>query len=251
MKLLSRYLKLFLCIFAFGFLMTPAYAIYYDFNKSLTFNNIDCMGNIKLMIHQMKNHKDDVVVAPKSIKVKVRHHTLLIREIYPAPHRQQEVVKVRLNKLNKLSTYGRSSVVGRIHTSHLKIHAENRSKIKLHGLIALRELVTDGKANVNIKELNSQKLAIIARGNSKVHLSGRVIHMVARLRQYAILNSQDLKAKTVMVQTKGFSTAMVFPTKSLRAFASDHSNIYYYKKPKNLTRNTKGSGNVLQMAWKN
>lgn len=251
MRILSRYFKLSLILAAFGFFIAPAYAIYYDFAKGLTFDTIDCMGNIKLIIHQVHGRKDNVVVAPKSIRVKVRQHALLIRELYPTPNREPAVVKVRLNQLNKLSTYGLTSVVGRVNSEHLNIRAENHSAIHLNGLIALRELVTDGRAKVNITDLNSQKLAVVARGDSKVHLSGRAINMVARLRQYAKLNAQELKVKKVLVQAKGFSRAMVFPVDSLRAFATHRSNIYYLKKPKHISRNTSGSGNILQIAWKN
>ncbi len=72
--------------------------------------------------------------------------------------------------------------------------------------------------------------------------------LYARLAGNAILGAQYLRANHIQVQTQNNASAYVMPLNTLRAFASGRANIYYYSHPKNLTRDTKQSGNVLQMA---
>ena len=70
-----------------------------------------------------------------------------------------------------------------------------------------------------------------------------------RLRDESQFRDNILRIDQIFIQTKDFSSAKLLVNDSLRAFAYDHSNIYYYKKPAELTEFTAGSGNILQLGW--
>ena len=55
------------------------------------------------------------------------------------------------------------------------------------------------------------------------------------------------RAQHILIQTKNFATAKLLPIQSLRAFATDFSNVYFYKMPDYISRYTRRSGNVLQL----
>jgi hypothetical protein len=73
--------------------------------------------------------------------------------------------------------------------------------------------------------------------------------MVVRLMRNAQFDARYLRVQKASVFTTDKARADILVLDVLGAFAIDDSNIFYHKRPQNLTVVTKGSGNVLYSGW--
>lgn len=217
-----------------------------------TFSAINATGRINVMIigTHSKNPSDTVVENknPQWVTAKVRNHVLYLHALSAAsPSLKAPTVKVRMYRLNKLEAYGRASITAKnVQSDGLYLHADTTRNITLSGKLAVNQIRNYGPSHINLrwvkgKEINIQSYA------GRITLAGRADQVRVKLRNHAILDAQYLRTKHVVVQTKDFSVAKVLPIDSLRAFATDHSNVYFYKTPQHISRYTSRSGNILQM----
>lgn len=159
-------------------------------------------------------------------------------------------VRVATQNLNDLVLSDGTAITAQnVYGRDMVINVGDQSHVVLNGYINISKIIAGSDSYVNIHWVNSTNLAIVAHDHSEIYLAGVANRMVARLRDNAHLDAKYLRAKEAWVKTKDSAIADVLATNSLSAFASDNSNIYYYKNPTNLVEYSQLSGNVLQMDY--
>ena len=218
-----------------------------------SFSAINVLGPIHLKLRSTRSSKPSAtrILSRNSHRVSasVKHHTLFLRmRDTHLPNLKPTTVKIRIYRLQKLNVYGDASVIGtNINSDGLVIKANTTGRIALSGHIKLDKLENFGPGQIKLRRITGARILIKCKADGHVTLTGSAEEMVAEVTNHAILDTQYLKTNHVMIKTNDFTLAKVFPINSLRAFATDFSNIYYYKPPKHLTRDASQSGNILQM----
>lgn len=220
-----------------------------------SFNQIDAAGDVNVIIHGAQHSGIAVISNAKApVKAQVVHHTLYINAPWipgPGGLKQRSTVVANVPNLTSLVVNGPANVGGaNIHSRGLTISSYGSGKIKLIGEMKVNQINQAGNNRIYLRWVNSTTLSINSKNAGFIYLGGVANVIYARLYDHAILNAQYLRTHIVQVQTKNHAAAFVYPVTTLRAFATNDANIYYYKYPQNLTRDTSQSGNVLQMAWR-
>ncbi|MCH9770772.1 MAG: DUF2807 domain-containing protein [Gammaproteobacteria bacterium] len=157
-------------------------------------------------------------------------------------------VKVNLNSstLHKIISYGNSSINAKNFTAkQLSIYSYGNSQVTLNGRVQLNRGVAKNNGRITVSWVNSNKLTVRASDDAKIKLSGVAKRVYAKLGGQSQLQARYLRANKMNVRTTNNASAKINPQHALYAFASGKSNVYYYHRPKHLTRYTKGHGNVL------
>lgn len=180
--------------------------------------------------------------------------TLILKEIQGKAKADHAIpLTLHLAQLRYLNVQGSVRLRGR-HLQRsgpgLTLVANSLDQVQLIGVVPLTRLVAQGSGLVSVRWVSSPRLNITGQAWSHIKLAGRVGKLRAQLNGHSHLEAQNLRATDIWALTQDSAIARVFPTHSLRAFAENKSNIYYYKKPVALTRVVKQSGNVLQLDWK-
>lgn len=225
--------------------------------KVSPFDAINAQGYFNVVVVRSKkpSKKPKVTISgypSEPIKVHVSHHTLYLKSPWhPIPgFNRPEVVTVYTNQLKGLTVAGPTSVRAMdLRSNGLDVKSSGTGNILLRGDIKLNQIQQRGHNQISIRWVNSSTIHINSKGSGSIRLAGVAKALFARLRNNATLHTQYLRTHYVQVQTKNEASAYVCPIETLRAFAFDDSNIYYYKYPKNITRQSIQSGNILQMAW--
>ncbi len=224
--------------------------------KLPTFSSVHIRGFINVMIQGKKAQgtSDTVIESynPQWVNAKVSHHTLYLRVLHAAlPSRIAPTVTLHLHRLKQLEVYGRASVIGRnIKSDGLYLRSNTTRNITLQGNLVLKHVINKGLGHIKLRWVRGRSARVQGLAGS-IQLAGSVDQLRVKLRHHAVLDAQYLRANHIFIQTKQFSSAKVLPVQSLRAFATDFSNIYYYKEPKVISRYTDHSGNVLQAGRRN
>jgi hypothetical protein len=219
------------------------------------FNQVDVDGYVNVIIRQAQQSSVTVTGAAfNPLQTHISHHTLYIETSWrssPNPSGKRPLVMVNMPTLNKLVVNGQANVAGtNLHSDGLNVEAHGSGKIKLIGMINLKSITQTGHNRIYLRWINSNTLSVNSSDEGFIYLGGVAKTIYARLYDHAILNAQYLRTSIVQVQTKNYSSAFVYPVTTLRAFANNNGNIYYYAYPRNMTRYAAQSGNVLQMAWR-
>lgn len=222
---------------------------------SLSFSSINANGNMALRIKQVPLQEADTIGinnnGPQWVQAKVKHGVLYLTEKASQKKEPKAIVTIDTHRLFTLTLAGNASATSKnLHVKHLVINVNDNSDIKLAGMIGIDAINQHGNSRVNVRWVDSKQLTIDSDGNGKITLAGVVNTMHARLNDHARLNAQYLRAQHVLVKTQDNATAKVLSRKSLRAFASNQSDIYYYKTPAHITRVSTQSGNILQLDWR-
>lgn len=220
--------------------------------RKSAFNGLNSSGHVIIYIRPAKRVNTFYMTRKnkKRINTKVRNRVLYVKG--PIGTRKPAIITVRAKNLRRIETYESSSVRGKkIRANNLTVITHDNSKVNLSGMINLKYVTALNSSHINLRWVNSKKVKLYSIGNSKIRLSGRVKTLHARLFGNSKLNAKFLRANHVWVQTNNHASAKLLPIISIRAFAADDSNIYYYKYPKYITRHTTQSGNVLQLGWHN
>lgn len=164
---------------------------------------------------------------------------------------QMTSAKVNIGELNHLIVDGQAAVSSsHINSTSLSIDANSSGSIALMGMVNLDRILSSGSGDIHIQWVNSSRLRIDGSSKSKFTLAGVASTVELRLKDESLFEGQYLRIDDVFVQTRDYATAKLLVNNSLRGFAYDHSNIYYYKRPSEITEYTSGSGNILQLQWK-
>lgn len=220
--------------------------------KLPAFSAIHATGRMNLIITGTKsNNPSDTVVEnknPQWVEAKVQGHVLYLRALNAAePSRTPPIIKVHLYQLDKLDVYGRVTITGTdIKSDGLYMRADNTRDITLNGKLVVDQIRNYGPGHITLKWVSGNAISVQSYAG-EISLAGKAKQLRVKLRNHAVLDAQYLRTQHVLAQTKDFSVAKVLPIDSLRAFATDFSNIYFYKTPQHLSRYTNRSGNVLQM----
>ncbi len=211
------------------------------------FDGIYARGNLQIkLISQAKQH----ILASKhsGLKEKVKNRILYLS----APHsiNQHAASPIRLTigmpDIKSLNISDNIHVTGAHITSHhLVLIAADNSSVNLSGMLNVRSITESGTSKINLQWINSPKLQVLCYDNAQIKLAGVTNILKARLFDFSLLKGRYLRANHIHIQTSGNAGANISALDSLRAFAYDWSNIYYYTQPQSLTRFTHHSGNVL------
>jgi hypothetical protein len=217
------------------------------------FTAISVRGPIKLTLEQASENQQNFfqLMGEQSnpISVSVRNGTLYIQ----APSSEGAKIttaRAGVVRLNQLMVDDGASVISKSLTSDsLSIDANTSGSIELLGMMTVDRILSAGSGPIHVQWIDSPRLRIDGSGKSAIHLAGVAGAVEMRLRDESVFQGKYLRIDQIFIQTKDFSTAKLLVNNSLRAFAYDHSNIYYYKRPSELTEFTAGSGNILQLGW--
>ncbi len=145
-----------------------------------------------------------------------------------------------------LQANGQVTINGKnINTNSLILKALGQSSVDLNGQINIKSLTATNLANVNLAWVNSPKLILNADSAAQIKLAGVCDQLDAHLSAQAVANAQFLRTKNAWIQAKNNSVMKITPLDSLRGFAYNSSNIFYYQAPKFITRESKQSANIL------
>lgn len=181
-----------------------------------------------------------------TVQCKLDKHSLTIRR-FAVGDGPQLVVHVPA-ELSALTVKGNSTVsLDGLHSREFSLKAYNQGEINVHGVIGLKELVAHGGI-INIYWLDTPSLTVFAKGNSRILLGGKVNTLHAYLSGNSFLNTRYLRNQQAYLQTKGKARIDISAQQILQAQAMDHSNIYYYQKPKFLGQYMLQAGSVLNKA---
>jgi hypothetical protein len=159
-------------------------------------------------------------------------------------------VTVGFKQLDQLIVDNQASVsANQLTSSGLSIDANNSGIIQLFGMVNLVRLLSTGSGVIQIQWIDSPQLRLDASGASKIQLAGVADSVEMRLQDDSQFQGQYLRIHQIYIQTKDNAQAKLLASDSLRAFAYDNSNIYYYKRPASMTEFTSGSANIIQLNW--
>jgi len=238
--------------------------------KASTILAIDSNSHAKIVIKTLTdNKKEDSYLVPKAsqhyVNAFLKDNTLYLRPRITAQNNKNQLrsskdnsdqpqaahATVYLHQLNRLVANNNTTVVAADLVSRgLKIQSINRGKIDLNGAIVLEEIDARGNTWIEARWVSSKQIKIAARGNARIKLAGIARNIRILATDKASVDTQYLRAENAEVQTRGSASVKVNPIVALRAFAFDNSNIYVYKQPKKISRFTKGSGNIVQIDWR-
>ena len=165
---------------------------------------------------------------------------------YPAP--KQVYAKIYMPVLLQLNATNARISGRRLLTHNLKVLAAGHATVNFLGVIHLNQINQQSDGALRFEWVKANRLNVHADGRGEIYLAGAAHRLEGRLNHFASLNAKYLRTQEAYVQTLGHAVARVQPVKSLRAFAYDHGNIYYYKQPEFFTRYSQGSGNILKLA---
>ena len=159
-----------------------------------------------------------------------------------------QTIELSHGQLNHLVVTGRLAVDGRQLTSdHLTLIDHSSAPVHLNGVMSVDRILADKHSDLNIQWINGGALQINASDHAHVNLSGRADQVFVTLSGHATLVAPYLRGQNWLVRTTDAAQAEVFPLLTLRAFADNNSNIYYYADPHHLTTHIVSYGNVLHV----
>ncbi len=215
------------------------------------FHVISVNGPIRVNLEEVKEGQDNFfqITGTQSspISMSVKGDTLYLQ----APESSSPTpVTVGIKQLNQLIVDRQASVTGNQITSPaLSIDANTTGTIQLFGMVNLTRLLSTGSGIIQIQWIDSSQLRLDASGFSKIQLAGVANFVEMRLKDDSQFQGQYLRIGQISIQTKDNSQAKLLVTDSLRAFAYNNSNIYYFKRPASITEFTADSANIIQLGW--
>ena len=159
-------------------------------------------------------------------------------------------IRVFAPGLKSITVTGNATVNAKdFKTAGLTVTAKDNGTINLEGQYVIDKIFQRGNGRIDISWINSANLFVDSHSSGPVCLAGTVNSMVVKLMHNAQFDARYLRAQKASVFTTDNARADILVLDTLGAFAIDNSNIFYHKRPQNLTVVTKGSGNVLHSDW--
>ena len=157
-------------------------------------------------------------------------------------------INLYTNKLNLKSLYSngnKSIIFHNILSSGLKIETHNSHNIVIQGIVSLNKVNCTGDGNLMVYWVNSSYLKIEASGKGIISLAGVIKTLDVQLSQDIQLYAQQLRTQQGFIKTENRAQAIVNARNTLRAFAKDHSVIYYLSPLNFISKYSEGQGLVL------
>lgn len=150
--------------------------------------------------------------------------------------------------LHYLDVGGKGPVtVGDLDARNLKVVLRGNNKIYLKGHANVENVMANGDCEIRMDALDSSFLRVRGRHGAHIHLAGHVQVMEAFLYDHAWFDGKDLLAQKAYVKTYDEGRADIQVSEYQSTLASDHSNIFYYRKALHHGDYMHRSGAVLQM----
>lgn len=221
------------------------------------------------------------------VVTEVKNNALFVRVNKGAPRFGPLTIKIRASHLNSFSYQGAGTIVGKnLHSSLLDLDINNSEQTTLGGSIVLRKLVAAGNGQVIVKGIKSRylqldikdktkvmlvgqmhlskldmkgdgwltmywikspSLVICAKGRSNIQLAGLVDKLDVELWGSARFKGRYLRAQNAFVKTHERSFAEIAAIKHQHAFATDVSDIYFYRIPQTKADFMAFQGSILDM----
>ena len=112
------------------------------------------------------------------------------------------------------------------------------------GVEELSSVSVNGVADVVIEGLHSKKLQLSAKGTASIMANGTVDELQAVVVDSGELMLKGLVAKKCTVTANGVENAVIHTVDALSARAGGASNIIYYGKPTQVSREVSGAGEI-------
>lgn len=165
------------------------------------------------------------------------------------PNSNGSTVKIFAPELNNVTVTDNASVTAKkFKATGLNIFAEGNGTVNLDGQITVNKIYQHGNGRINIIWVDSCNLFVESTSDGPIYLAGTANNMITKLSNDASFDARSLRTQNAAVFTTDEARADIFVVNTLKAYAVDESNIYYYyKRPNKLTVVTKDSGNVLRL----
>lgn len=148
--------------------------------------------------------------------------------------------------LRKLTVFGATPVtIKGIDSPLLDVDANHAADITLEGTAGLRKLDYSGSGRFKMQWIKSPQVNVRSH-HGRIMLAGIVDSIDAVLSNDAQLDARYLRAKNAYINTADKARADIWAKRSFNGFASGYSNIYYYQKPRLLTKYMRQQGAVLE-----
>lgn len=146
---------------------------------------------------------------------------------------------------------GAQIIANDLRSKNLVLDSDSPGSMTLRGNVNVKKIVQRGPGCINAEWIDSDELQIIASGGGTIKLAGTANMLNIRAVEHATIDAKYLRAQKAFIQTGDVAKVETTVIDSLSGFASDHSNIYYFKTPVHLARHTTHSGTVMQMRYWN
>lgn len=130
---------------------------------------------------------------------------------------------------------------------NLNVDIPNAKQVRMQGQMDVQRLSYGGNTHTTLYWINTPTLSITGSGHSVINLAGVVGDLTVMLSGNSYLNARYLRAKTIFVNTADNARADVSPLINLNAFATGHSNIYYFNDPLYIHDYRYEDGDILRM----
>ncbi len=161
------------------------------------------------------------------------------------------IVRITAPELKNIIVADNATVsVRNLNANNLTVVVKNNGAINFEGQqFNISKISQSGGGKINIDWVNTNSLIVEGDGSGSIYLAGQANNLLVRLTQNARLFARYLRTQKTQAFTTDRALAELFALDTLSAYAIDKSNIYYYKRPKNLTIVTRDWGNVLYHHW--
>lgn len=240
--------------------VTPKFHLSYTPEHITPFENIVVDGDTAVIVNGSKSFSikatSKTIYPTKLIDITIKNRTLYLsrhaKRSWSKKAQQTVFVNVSMNHIHSITLKDEARLTAyNLNTKNLRVHSSSSGGMRLQGEIQLAELIHTGIGNVDIEWINSDNLKIVTTGAGHMRLAGIANSMNLRAVDHAQVDAKYLRAKNAFVQTGDYAEVLVSAVNALSGFASDCSNILYFKTPHHLTRHTYASGNVMQMRYWN
>ena len=213
-------------------------------------HSINAAGNFSLELRRMQGKACYSIAVRHASHKSVR--TFVSKDnLYISSDNKHAKVIVYTKPIRSLNAYKNVSVAGdEFNNNHpLNLTAAGNSSIMLNGKFNVADIDQQSARPISVTWANSDTINIEAEGSGKINIAGVTQQLRARLYNNSTLNAEYLRANNAMIQSKDNANAEVAATDNLRAFAHNNSNIYFYKQPVHITRQSSETANILQLGW--
>lgn len=241
---------------------SPKFKMTYTVEKLPPFDNIVADGNTQVVLNGSNNYSvkatSKSVYPEKLIDIRVKNRTLLLSrralKSWKDHARQTVVVNVSMPRVHQITLKDQARInANDIRTLGkglvLRSHSAGNSQFK--GNVQLAEVCNTGPGNVNIQWVSGDMLRVMSSSTGHINLAGTIDTINVRACECSHVDAKYLRAHNALVQTADKAQVDITAIQALSGFASDFSNIRYYKTPHHLTRHVYCSGNVMQMRYWN
>ncbi len=198
-------------------------------------------GNFELKLSNRVGKLANVSIAKHpGCNTSVSNHTLYISG------NCNHLLTIKANNFKNLTLAGNVKLSTKdFNSKGLSITTKDNASVMIDGQVSLAELNQLGSGKIEISWVDSNKITITASGSGPIFLSGITNFLAIKLTGKASLFAKYLRAQDIQIFAADNSAAEILAIDKLTAFASQKSNIGYYKKPQKATVVTKDAGNIL------